>query len=261
MLNRWNFLKTGFYEGIKRSTHGLQSIDSKVTVLLRSDIFAFVRPLMPEQDKLPVERVVWNDSSLLRQVVEERLLQNAPNHVSEINVWEELFPTVVVGVSPVDFIFRTTLPRPRDVIFMVGTAIRNAVNRQHQSVLPEDLLDARDQYSEFAFRSVLAEDDPERRMLEPVLYEFAGAGRYVTMDEMMERMKLAGLAEDDLEWYINLLCDIGFLGIPTRNGFRYSLEEGERSMLREMSMRVARLTEKVETFEINPAFYQVLQIE
>ena len=70
-----------------------------------------------------------------------------------------------------------------------------------------------------------------------------------------------GIWDEDVNWYIDLLCDIGFLGISTVNEFRYSREEGERSMLREISTRLAAQTGTTETFKINPAFYQVLQIE
>ena len=246
---------------LARSTHGLNPVDSKVTVLLRSDIFAFVQPLIAEQDKLPMQRVVWNDGSLLRRVLLQRLLKNAPNQMSDSDVWTQLFPDTVVGIPPEDFIFQTILPRPRDVIYMVKAAIGIAVNRQHDSVQPEDLLSAREQYSEFAFKSVLAEDDPQRRKLEAVLYEFAGAGRVVTLPEVMHRMLEAGVGRSDAEWYIDLLCDIGFLGISTSKGFLYSREESERLRLREIAKRLAAQTRQIETFEINPAFYQVLQIE
>ena len=107
----------------------------------------------------------------------------------------------------------------------------------------------------------MAEDDPNRRKLEAVLYEFAGAGRTVTVQDVMHRMSIAGVEDEDADWYIDLLCDIGFLGISTVTGFRYSREEGERSMLRAISLRLASQTATRETFEINPAFYQVLQIE
>ena len=245
---------------LSRSTHGLQPVDTQVTVLLRSDIFAFVRPLMAEQDKLPIERVVW-DKALLLRVLNQRLLQNVPNHMNADDVWEQLFPAEVVGISPIDFVLQTTLPRPRDVIFMVKAAINSAINKQHKKVLPDDLLHAREQYSEFAFRSVLAEDDPRRLKLESVLYEFAGAGGTVTMPEIRGRMSTAGVGNDDWDWYIDLLCDIGFLGVSTSSGFRYSRDEGERSMLRGISNRLAEHTNTPEVFEINPAFYQVLQIE
>ena len=248
-------------QDLRRTTHGLQPVDARVTVLLRSDIFAFVQPLVAEQDKLPIERVVWDDKGLLLRILNQRLLRNAPNHMTESDVWEQLFPREVVGVGPIDFILRTTLPRPRDVIYLLRAAINNAINRQHDSVHPDDLLDARDQYSEFAFRSVLAEDDPKRSKLEAVLYEFAGAERTVSIQDVMRRMACAGVEYEDTDWYIDLLCDIGFLGISTVTGFQYPREEGKRSILREVSTRLAARKGTKETFEINPAFYQVLQIE
>ena len=245
---------------LARSTHGLSPVDSKVTVLLRSDIFAFVQPLMAEQDKLPIQRVIWDDDDLLRRVLLQRLLLNAPNQMNDSDVWEQLFPTSVVGIDPEDFIFQTVLPRPRDVIYILKAAISYAINRRHVSVHPEDLLSAREQYSEFAFKSVLAEDDPQRHKLEGVLYEFAGAGRAVTLPDIIERMSKADVEDRDLAWYIDLLCDIGFLGISTSNGFRYSREESERIRLREIAKRLAAQAGEIEHFEINPAFYQVLQI-
>ena len=86
----------------------------------------------------------------------------------------------------------------------------------------------------------MAEDDPNRRKLEAVLYEFAGAERTVTVQNVMHRMAIAGVKDEDVNWYIDLLCDIGFLGISTVNEFRYSREEGERSMLREISTASCR---------------------
>ena len=49
-----------------------------MTVLLRSDIFAFIQHLMPEQDKLPIVRVTWDDRELLLRMLEERMLHGAP---------------------------------------------------------------------------------------------------------------------------------------------------------------------------------------
>ena len=244
-----------------RSNHGLQPVDARVTVLLRSDIFSFVRPHIPEQDKLPIERVLWDKKDLLKQVLDERLLQNAPRNATESEVWERLFPSSVVGLSPIDFILGNTLPRPRDVIYMVREAISNAINRQDNKVSQDDLLDARVLYSEFAFRSVLAEDDPNIQKLEEVLYEFAGATQILSLSEIRRRMTQAKVEGSEADFYLDLLCDIGFLGISSTTGFRYSLEEGQRSLLRKIASRLAANSNSEEKFVINPAFYQVLQIE
>ena len=243
-----------------RATHGLESVDTRITVLLRSDIFAFVRPLMPEHDKLPIQRVSWDDTELLRSVLIHRLIQNAPAAMSDADVWDHFFPDKVEGRSATDFVFDAVLRRPRDVIYMVKAAMITAMNRQHERLTPDDLLRARAQYSNFAYESVLPEDDPQRLKLEPILIEFAGSDRIMSLPKVRECIERATVAQEDAEWYLNLLCDIGFLGINTSEGFRYSTEENERSRLREIAKRLAAQSGSTENYVINPAFYGALQI-
>ena len=245
----------------ERKDRGLSPVTTSLTVLLRSDIFAFVQPMVSEQDKLPLERLAWNDSEQLGQVISRRLLRFAPAGISADQAWATLFAREVMGVSPQDFILRSILPRPRDAIYFVRDAVDNAINRGHQRVEQQDLLDARIQYSDFAFRSLLAEDDPSRRRLEEVLFEFAGVPKIVDRETVEAAMGRASLTGDDAEYYINLLCDIGFLGIGTNHGYEYPNDENRRVMLRRVAHNIASSRSETETFEINPAFYTVLQID
>ena len=73
-------------------------------------------------------------------------------------------------------------------------------------------------------------------------------------------MKRANVTGEDANWYLDLLCDIGFLGITTTEGIHYSTEESERSRLRGIAKRLAVQTGSTETFAINPAFYGALEI-
>ena len=245
----------------KRSSSRVKPVDVKVTVLLRSDIFAFVQHLIPEQDKLPIVRVTWNDQAQLRRVLEERMLLGAPHTRSVSDVWSGLFPEEVVGVTPEEFILRTALPRPRDIIHLVRSAVSSAINRGHQGVQPEDLLSAREQYSGYAFDSILKEDDPTKGKLESVLYQFAGPNKIVDRKKIDAIFASAGVDEGDANFYLDLLCDISFLGIEARDTFRYSINEEDRRGLRNVAGVIASREQRRERFEINPAFYQVLQIE
>lgn len=245
----------------RRSSSKVKSIDTKITVSLRSDIFAFIQHLIPEQDKLPITRVTWSDPESLLRVLEERMLHGAPITRNAGEVWDELFPARVVGVTPQDFILRTALPRPRDIIHLVKAAVSIAINRRHEKVLPDDLLTARGQYSQYAFDSILKEDDPSKAKLETLLYEFAGLGRKLDKSRIESIFASAGIEKDDTEFYLDLLCDISFLGIETKDTPRYSRDEEERRTLRNIARVLANRDERSEEFEINPAFYQVLQIE
>lgn len=94
----------------RRSSSRIRPVNARVTLLLRSDIFAFVQHLIPEQDKLPIVRVTWDDQALLLRVLEERMLFDAPSERIAADVWNNLFPAEVVGVSCPTFVLRTVLP-------------------------------------------------------------------------------------------------------------------------------------------------------
>ena len=245
----------------RRSSSRIKAVDTKITVLLRSDIFAFVQHLIPEQDKLPIVRVKWNDHELLLRVLEERMLHDAPRYRDAEEVWDELFPKNVVGVSSKEFLLRTVLPRPRDLIHFTKVAVNSAVNRGHEKISPDDLLLARNQYSQYAFDSILKEDDPSKGKLERVLYEFAGSDTVLSKESIESIFDLSGVDAADVEFYLDLLCDISFLGVETSTNFRYSGDEGERRSLRNIARVLASREGREENFSINPAFYQVLQIE
>ena len=245
----------------RRSSSRLNPVNTKVTLLLRSDIFAFIQHLIPEQDKLPIVRVTWDNEDLLLRVLEERMLHGAPRQRNATDIWEELFPAEVVGLTCPDFILRTVLPRPRDLIHLVNGAVTRAINRGSGQVSQDDFLAAREQYSRYAFDSILKEDDPDKGKLEEVLYEFAGVDTELKLDDIESLLKSVGVESTNVEFYLNLLCDINFLGIETATGFRYSGHEEERRSWRNVARVLATRNNRSERFAINPTFYQVLQIE
>ena len=185
----------------------------------------------------------------------------APRQRIAADVWAKLFPSEVVGVTCPSFILRTVLPRPRDLIHLVKAAVNRAINRGSEEVILHDFLAAREQYSQYAFDSILKEDDPSKGKLEQVLYEFAGVAPVLNRGETESLFASAGVEGADVEFYLNLLCDISFLGIETTAGFRYSGHEEERRTLRNVAKVLAARSDRDEKFTINPTFYQVLQIE
>ena len=238
-----------------------RSINVSVTVFIRSDIFAYIQPLSNEQDKWPLRRVSWNDPALLLRVVEERLRSRVPPSTSAEELWSRFFPVEVVGLPVRQFIVQNTMHRPRDVIYLVKEAISSAVNRGHVAVTEQDMLDAREKYSRFVLASVLAEDDPAKWLLEGVLFEFAGVPKRLSRTQVMDRIAGAGVTQVDSLFYLNLLCDINFLAIQTKDGFRFAAEENDRQLLLRVAERLS--VERGwggDSFEINPAFFQALQI-
>ena len=241
--------------------HWREAANVNLTVFLRSDIFAFIQPTAPEQDKLPIQRITWDEPEILKRLIDQRIEFGGRNASDPSTVWEQLFPSDVVGSPAWDFVIKTVLPRPRDIVYIMREAIDGAINRGHVSVTPEDLLDAREKYSEYAFRSILAEDDPRKGMLESIMYEFAGSPKLIKRSEIESRFEAAGVNPEDHDFYVDLLCDVHFLAIATDSGYQYAKHEADRAIKRRVASQVAQNHNQEEIFQVSSAFWQVLQIE
>ena len=187
----WGLLQVGddIVSEFEKQDSRRSSVNMSLTVFLRSDIFAVIRPSVAEQDKLPVQLMTWSDSGMLRRLVDMRLAHRFSNTYTIADIWRRLFPSKVDGHSPWQFIQTTALPRPRDVVFLLREAIDGAINGGRNKVSPSDFLDARDKYSEYALRSILAEDDPKRSNLGAVVFEFSGSTTTLNRSQLDERLR------------------------------------------------------------------------
>ena len=74
-----------------------------LTVFLRSDIFAAIQPKAPEQDKLPLQRIVWDDREVMKRLIDSRFEFGSSTKDSAEQSWRHLFPTEIVGKTPLGF--------------------------------------------------------------------------------------------------------------------------------------------------------------
>ena len=232
-----------------------------VVVFLRSDIFYHIQRRAPEQDKLPIQRITWDDPEMLLRVLDRRLVYATGGRLSELDIWKQFFAKDVNGVPSREFITSTVIHRPRDIIYFVKEAMSDAVNRGHTLVEEDDFYSARHRYSQMAIKSVVAEDDPQRGKLKAVLVAFSRGEKVLTRTQVEGRIRLVVAEESEVPYYLELLCDVGFLGIETPAGFRYPTDEGERDLLLEVARNAAKNGGKDEVFRINDAFYDGLQIQ
>lgn len=246
-------------EDFRHSDHWRKPINFSSVIFIRSDIFFHVQKFTTEQDKLPIQRVIWDNPELLMRVIDERLLNSVQRRCTINQIWSLFTPTV--NDLPVkDFILGTTMARPRDVIYLVKEAVADAVNAGHTTVTEGDFHRARDKYSDTVFTGILAEDDPERGNLETVLYEFAGSPQVLTRSQVEETIRCSRVSGDDVEFYFNLLCDVSFLGVETSNGFAFAYDESDRLKLRRIARTLAEHRDEEERYTINPAFHPALEL-
>ena len=98
-------------------------------------------------------------------------------------------------------------------------------------------------------------------MLEAVIFEFAGSPKFVSRSEIYHRFQVAKVAPSDYEFYLDLLCDVNFLKIAFKDGYRYAKHEADRQIERRVAAQIAQQNGTEESYEVSSAFWVVLQIE
>ena len=239
-----------------------ERVNVTLAVFIRSDIFARVTRIAREPDKIPQARLRWGDRSLLLRIVEERYLANQPVGTSPKQLWEKYFPEGVDGREAPAFILDTILPRPRDLLYFCNAAVSAAFNHRHVSIRADDLLDARETYSQFAFEALLVESSTAPVEIEEALYEFAGAPSIV--DELTLRKLLdgAGVDSEDFQVVVDHFRTLSFLGIRTGvSKFSYTGDPGERAKADVLARRYASENAGEIQFQVHPAFHAYLEIK
>lgn len=237
-------------------------VDLSLTLFLRSDIHAAIIRFARERDKLPVRRMTWNDPELLHRVVEVRFVESGADVVRPEQIWERYFPSSVKGVQLFQYLSEVVLPRPRDLIYLIKTALQLAVSRGHLRIEENDIISAEQQYSRFALDSLLVETGSRISRMEDLIYEFAGMPEIITAGQIKAAMDTAGLSAASLSDIIDNLAELTFLGFETgANRFEYMYDEDTKSKLQVMARRlVPENNIGLQRFRIHRAFHSYLEI-
>jgi Cdc6-like AAA superfamily ATPase len=214
-------------------------VNVSLILFMRSDIYAQVIAFAKERDKLPIRFITWDDPGLLLRVIEDRFARSSDAAINRPDdIWDRFFCSDVLGVPIKRFITSAILPRPRDLIYLVRSALDHAVNSGHARIEPEDLLAAEKQYSHYALDSLVVEGNTDVDRLEELLYEFAGSPEVFDFDTLSRAVKAVGGTQDAVR-VADMLVDLTFLGIEVQPGrFEFLLNDVERPKFQSMARRV-----------------------
>jgi hypothetical protein len=246
-----------------RDASGRASVNLYFVLFLRSDIYAAMLQFAKERDKLPVRLLVWDDPDLLRRVIEQRFMKSDSGIEFPQQVWERYFPPTTGGLATWEYIGQHIHPRPRDLIYLIKSALQISVNRGHTRVDEKDLIDGEKPYSRFAIDSLIVEAAARVADVEELLLHFVQSSEIVTEREISNRLTAAKMLASDLEATITLLVELTFLGFevaPNRFEFLYD-EQDERKMSIMARKTADETTNGVRRFRIHPAFHAFLEIE
>ncbi len=233
-----------------------------ISLFLRSDIFHQVLYLAPEPDKLTVTRLIWNDKETLLNVLEQRFLCSNPLLKYPSEIWLKYFCGSVKGLNVRDYLFTNILPRPRDLIYLVKTALTTAVNRGHSYITEDDLIEAQRVYSQYALDNLDAENAIRLPHLLNLLYEFVGQPEIVTREEILKFMNSTGIGDHMYGEVVELLCNLAFLGLEVEPGrFEYQFTETDEPKQKIMARRLVQSrSDHLERFKIAKPFHSFLEI-
>jgi hypothetical protein len=244
-----------------RSDSRRQAVAVSVAIFIRSDIFSKIVDRAAEPDKLAYVRLKWEDSELLLRIIEARYEASHEPGTDPQTMWTTYFCPSVVGIPVKQYLAKTILPRPRDIVYLVKEAVSTAVNRNHSRVEEDDLLEAEKQYSHYAFDSILVENGISLPQLELLLYEFAGKRAHVTEDDIAKCVENAGLPHELQEPLIDHLIRLTFLGIEVdENKFVFSEDPKEQKRNQILGAKLARQLKNKRRFHIHRAFHSFLGI-
>jgi len=243
-----------------RSDSRRKPVNCTTAIFLRSDIFNKIIEMAHEPDKIAVTRLVWEDPELLCQVIESRYLAAHPEALNGAEIWSKYFCAKVKDIPTKDYITSRTLPRPRDVVYLVKNAISRAVNRGHGLVEEGDIKMAEYEYSTFVMDSIMVENSITLPQLEAVLYEFAGCPVVVGRKKIIEFFQAARIPEELHADVLEHLVKLSFLGMEVGSGeFAFSEEPREYKK----NVILASKLEKHQSerqYQIHPAFRAYLEI-
>ena len=246
-----------------RDASGRASVNLYFVLFLRSDIYAAMLQFAKERDKLPVRLLIWDDSDLLKRVIEQRFMNSDPEIQFPQQVWEKYFPPTTGGLATWEYIGERIHPRPRDLIYLIKSALQLAVNRGRTRVEAKDIIDGEKPYSRFALDSLIVEAAARISNIEDLLLHFVQSSEIVTENQISDRVVAANMPASETHSVTTLLVELTFLGFevaPNRFEFLYD-EQDERKMSIMARKTADETTNGVRRFRIHPAFHAFLEIK
>jgi hypothetical protein len=231
-------------------------------LFLRSDIYAALIRYAHERDKVPVRRIFWDDQSTLLSVLEKRFMQSELGLASPEEIWQRFF-TATVGARLVrKYLMDAVLPRPRDLLYLVKTALQFAINRGHGRIEEDDLLSAETQYSHFALNSLMAENAGQINKIEKLLAQFSLSPEIVSELDVLAYIERADVREKPSD-VLNFLCELSFLGMEIEQGrFEFLYDEEDMEKLNAMATRsAAQNPSGLRRYRINRAYHRYLEVK
>ena len=226
-------------------------------VFLRTDVYERLQELTPDRGKESIIRLDWDDPHVFREIVRQRILASTTLTGTFDELWAQIAPTLIGVENSFEYVLDRTLGRPRDLLQFINAAIQVAVDRSHERVDVEDIRHAEHSYSEDMLLALVYEIEDTHPEIAQAIYEFQGAPKTMSVQDVGERLAQAGVPEAEVARGVELLLWYGFLGIERSS-------DGTDQYAYTVHYNISRLMHIVQTGDgrciVHPAFRDALDI-
>lgn len=231
-----------------------RGVEFHTVVFIRNDIYEHLLRETPDKGKDTAIILDWNDPEVFKEIIRRRMIVSINGEATFGDLWNTFFDSHVHGEESFSYILNRTLRRPREVLRFARESISVAVNRNHDKVAEEDILQAEKTFSEDTLVEISSELKDVNPSYPDALYAFIGAKTILSRLEVETLLRDEGkLPPAEIPNILELLLWFGFLGIyiyPDEERYSYQFEHNPKKMRSGVS--------SPETYCIHPAVRKAL---
>lgn len=227
-------------------------VEFRSIVFLRNDIYEHLILNTPDRGKETVASLDWTDQQLFREIVRRRMNYSLDCERDFAPLWREFFAVHVRGEDSFQYMLGRTLMRPRDLLNFITKAIQVAVNRDHDTVLEQDILQAERSYSDDMLQSIIFEMNDVYPGFPDIVYEFLEEPSRLARDQIGVILGRAEVPPDEQEQVTEILLWFSFLGLELdieNETYMYSVGYDLEKL-----KRLAKRRRRALVYVIHPAF-------
>jgi len=230
----------------------LRDVEFHAIVFIRNDIYDHLILEPADRGKETATLLDWNDPEVFKEIIRRRIAYSTQLQESFDVLWSHFFETHVNGEESFSYILERTLMRPREVLRLTRESINTALNRGHDKVTQDDILQAEKLYSDDLLVDMAFELKDVSPDYADVPYAFIGSKAVMSKDEVKQRLTDARIESNCLEAAIELLLWFGFLGVyvhPDKEMYSFQFQHDIKKM---------QSISKQYSYCIHPGFHKAL---
>lgn len=197
-------------------------IDCKTVIFLRNDVYELLIDYTPDRGKEARVLIDWVDSAALGEIIKRRLNYSISEEECDFRtLWDTICVKLVKGEDSFQYIIDRTLMRPRALIDCIKDCIGVAINRGHEKIQENDILDGLKQFSYDIIQEISREIRDVLPKVKDALFMFIGREEILDTNLLNDLYNYEGIEKDDWDKLTDFLLWYGVLGIYDGNSVKY----------------------------------------